>query len=62
MASCLLENKQNKDCKERGFVMFIKVKKKPKGKMTPLGHLYNGKRMKKTWMFYICEGSKNRPF
>ncbi len=48
MASCLLENRQNKDCKERGFVMFIKVKKKPKGKMTPLGHLYNGKRMKKT--------------
>jgi hypothetical protein len=43
--------------------MSTKAKKKPKRKgKTPSGHLYHGKRMKKTWMFYVDESFENRPF
>jgi hypothetical protein len=32
MATCLLEKRQNDDCKERCLVMSIKVEEKPKRK------------------------------
>jgi len=37
MANCLLEKRQNGDCKECRLMMSIKMKKKPKRKRTPLG-------------------------
>ncbi len=63
MASCLLKKKAKWPYKECHLVMSTKAKRKLKRKgRTPLGHLYHGKRMKKTWMFYIGERFENRPF